>query len=105
MQLGYWNRSKDADRNIEIDLVALDESNKRVRFGSCKRSADAHTNEALAKFEKHVDGFLAAKDHLHMQSWTKEMVLFSPTFTQGDRTHFVGKGYVAKDLNDYAALF
>lgn len=33
------------------------------------------------------------------------MVLFSPTFTQSDRTHFVGKGYVAKDLNDYATLF
>lgn len=105
MQLGYWNRAKDADRNIEIDLVALDEPNKRVRFGSCKRSADAHTNEALTRFEQHVNGFLAAQDHRHMQGWTKEMVLFSPTFTQGDRTHFVSKGYMAKDLHDYAALF
>ena len=105
MQLGYWNRPKDASRSVEIDVVALDEPNKRVRFGSCKRSADAHTNESLAGFKRHVEGFLAAKDHRHMQGWTKEMVLFSPTFTQGDRTHFVGKGYVAKDLNDYAALF
>ncbi len=105
MQLGYWNRAKDASRNIEIDVVALDESNKRVRFGSCKRSADAHTNEALAVFERHVEGFLAAREHRHMQGWTKEMALFSPIFTPGDRTHFVGKGYVVKDLNDYAALF
>lgn len=105
LQLGYWNRPKDASRHVEIDLVALDEPNKRVRFGSCKRSADAHTNASLDGFERHVGGFLAAKDHRHMQAWSKEMVLFSPTFTQGDRAHFLGKGYQVKDLNDYAALF
>lgn len=105
LQLGYWNRPKDASRSIEIDLVALDEVNKRVRFGSCKRSAGAHTNISLAGFDAHVQGFLTAKDHRHMQGWAIEKVLFSPSFTSGDRTHFVGKGYVAKDLNDYAALF
>lgn len=105
MQLGYWNRPKDASRSIEIDLVALDEPNKRVRFGSCKRSAEAHTSESLAGFERHVHGFLAARDHRHLADWRKEMVLFSPTFTQDDRKHFAGKGYSAKDLNDYAALF
>ncbi len=105
IQLGYWNRPKDASRNIEIDVVALDEANKRVRFGSCKRSAEAHTNASVAEFERHVDGFFSARQHRHMQDWTKEMVLFSPTFTQGDRRHFTAKGYVAWDLNDYAALF
>ncbi len=105
LQLGYWNRPKDASRSIEIDLVALDSSSKRVRFGSCKRSADAHTNDALATFDQHVDSFLAAKDHRHLQDWTREMVLFSPSFSAGDRSHFAKKGYVSKDLNDYAALF
>jgi hypothetical protein len=42
LQLGYWNRAKDVARAIEIDLVALDEPNKRVRFGCCKRSPAAH---------------------------------------------------------------
>lgn len=105
LQLGYWNRPKDASRSIEIDLVALDEANKRVRFGSCKRSASAHTNISLAGFDAHVQGFLTARDHRHMQGWAIEKVLFSPNFTPGDRTHFLSKGYVAKDLNDYAALF
>lgn len=105
MQLGYWNRSKDASRSVEIDVVALDEPNKRIRFGSCKRSAVAHTNESLADFEKHVEGFLASKDHKRVQEWAREMVLFSPTFTAGDRAHFAGKGYAVKDLNDYASLF
>lgn len=105
MQLGYWNRSKDSKRNVEIDLVALDESSKRVRFGSCKRSADAHTNESLTAFQRHVEGFLATKDHKHIQGWRKEMVIFSPSFTQSDRRHFENKGYLVRDLNDYAALF
>ena len=105
MQLGFWNRPRDAARSIEIDLVAVDEANKRVRFGSCKRSADAHTNKSLEDFERHVEGFLAARDHRQLQGWTKEKVLFSPSFTPGDRAHFTRKGYQAKDLHDYAALF
>ncbi len=105
MQLGYWNRPQDVSRSIEIDLVALDEPNKRVRFGSCKRSADAHTNASLAEFSRHVEGFLTAKDHRHLQNWTKELVVFSPVFSEGDRNHFVRKGIVTKDLNDYAAFF
>lgn len=105
MQLGYWNRPKDVSRSIEIDVVALDEPNKRVRFGSCKRSADAHDNASLADFEKHVDGFLAVKQHKAMVRWEKEMVVFSPSFTQGDRKHFESKGYIARDLHDYASWF
>ena len=105
LQMGFWNRPKDASRSIEIDLVALDETNQRIRFGSCKRSADAHTNESLARFEQHVTDFLAGKDHRYLQAWTKEMFLFSPVFTDGDRNHFAGKGYVARDLNYYAGHF
>jgi hypothetical protein len=33
------------------------------------------------------------------------MCVFSPVFTDGDRSHFESKGYIAKDLNDSAALF
>ena len=32
---GFWDRG-----NVEIDLVAFDEDNRRIRFGSCKRNAD-----------------------------------------------------------------
>jgi AAA+ ATPase superfamily predicted ATPase len=105
LQMGYWNRPKDASRSIEIDLVALDDVNKRVRFGSCKRAADAHTNESLIGFQQHVADFLAAKDHRHLQAWSHEMFVFSPSFTDGDRHHFAEKNFVARDLNDFAALF
>lgn len=105
LQLGYWNRSKGSSRSVEIDLVALDDSNRRIRFGSCKRSANAHTTDAIKGFENHVTNFLVAKDHQYLQDWSKEMVLFAPTFTHEDTMRLAGKGYVTKDLNDYAGLF
>jgi AAA+ ATPase superfamily predicted ATPase len=105
IQMGYWNRAKDATRSIEIDLVAVDETNKRIRFGSCKRAASAHTNDSLAGFQQHVADFLAAKDQNKLAGWSHEMFVFSPEFTEGDRKHFSGKNIVARDLNDFAALF
>ena len=105
MQLGYWNRPKDADRSIEIDLVALDEPNKRIRFGSCKRSADAHTTTSVAQFDKHVAGFFSAKQHRHLQDWSREMVLFSPSFNAMQRREFESAAYLVRDLNDFAGLF
>lgn len=35
IRLGYWNRPRDAANAIDIDLVALDEPSRRIRFGSC----------------------------------------------------------------------
>ncbi|MET3121588.1 AAA+ ATPase superfamily predicted ATPase [Oxalobacteraceae bacterium GrIS 2.11] len=105
LQMGYWNRPKEAVRSIEIDLVALDETNKRIRFGSCKRSSTAHTAQSLARFSQHVADFLAARDHRHLQQWSREMCLFSPVFSDGEKSHFVTQGYLARDLSDYAALF
>ena len=105
LQLGYWNRPKGSSRSVEIDLVALDDSNRRIRFGSCKRSASAHTTDATAGFENHVANFLATKDHQYLQDWSKEMVLFAPSFTNEEKARLTGKRYVTKDLNDYAGLF
>ena len=102
LQLGYWNRSRDAAKAIEIDLVALDEPNKKVRFGSCKRSAAAHH---LPVFEQHVQAFLQTSGHKHLADWDREMVLFSPVFSEGDRQHYHSKGYMTRDLVDYANLF
>lgn len=102
LQLGYWNRPRDASKAIEIDLVALDESNRKVRFGCCKRSAGAHD---LRVFEQHVHGFLQSSDHKHLLAWDREMVVFSPLFSQRDRAYYQGLGYLTRDLVDYADLF
>lgn len=105
MQLGYWNRPRDLNRSIEIDLVALDEPNKRIRFGSCKRAAKAHNSESLASFERNVAGFFDARENRHLREWSVEMVLFSPVFTGESRQHFNDKGYSVKDLGEFSQLF
>jgi len=104
LKLGYWNRPRDVTKAIEIDLVALDEPNRRIRFGSCKRDARAHDTAALTKFDQHVALFLAAREHAHLQDWTHEKVLFSPTFSQEQRLALAAKRYECKDLHDYARL-
>lgn len=104
LKLGYWNRPRDAAKAIEIDLVALDEPGRRIRFGSCKRDASAHDGAALAKFDQHVTDFLAAREHAHLRSWTQERILFSPAFSGAQREALTARGYGCKDLADYASL-
>jgi uncharacterized protein len=104
LRLGYWNRPRDAANSIEIDLVALDEPNKRIRFGSCKRTASAHDWMALAKFEKHIEAFLLAREHRQLQVWQHERVLFAPEFREAERAALSQRGYICKDLYDYSKL-
>ena len=104
MKLGYWNRPRDVARSIEIDVVALDEPNKRVRFGSCKRSESAHDSASLAGFEAHIADFLQVKEHRRLTEWTQERVLFSTEFTAENRNVLTTRGFRCVDLNDFAAL-
>jgi uncharacterized protein len=104
LRLGYWNRPRDAANSIEIDLVALDEPNKRIRFGSCKRNATAHDGAALAKFERHVESFLLARQHRELQGWQHEKVLFAPEFSDTQRAALTERQYNCRDLHDYSYL-
>lgn len=105
LNMGYWNRVKNSDQGIEIDLVALDETNKRIRFGSCKRSESAHDTGALTKFERHVEGFLNTREYKHLQEWKREKVLFSPIFSEDSRRALESKDFYCRDLNDFARFF
>lgn len=105
LKLGYWNRPRDVSRQIEIDLVALDDVHKIIRFGSCKRASSAHDGAELKRFEAHVNGFLQAGEHKHLTDWTKEMVLFAPEFAPEQRAVLSKRGYMCRDLRDYASLF
>jgi uncharacterized protein len=104
LRLGYWNRPRDATNSIEIDLVALDEPNKRIRFGSCKRASSSHDGTALAKFEKHIEAFLLPREHRELQGWQRENVLFAPEFSDAQRAALSQRGYLCRDLHDYSKL-
>ncbi len=105
IELGYWNKPRDVAKSIEIDVVALDEPGKRVRFGSCKRAATAHSSQALTKFREHVDAFLKSAEGNRLTGWSTEMVLFSPSFEVDQRKDLEAKGFACKDLRSFARSF
>jgi hypothetical protein len=104
IQLGYWNRPRDVARSIEIDVVAIDQPSKRIRFGSCKRRAAAHDEQALRTFEGHISGFMQSAEGRRVKEWSAERVLFSPEFSTATRAYLTTKGYRCLDLQDYASL-
>lgn len=105
IELGFWNRARNVDNNIEIDIVALNADERRVRFGSCKRNATAHDGASLAKFEAHIERFRSTKEGRRVKGWTVEKALFSPVFTTVEKGAFFDKGYECRDLQWYAELF
>lgn len=98
---GYWNRPRDAARLIEIDIVALNETEQIVRFGSCKRSEQKHDRVSLAKTEQHIQDFLATSSGRRFKGWTQERALYAPRFTPEHRQALQAQGWTCVDLNDY----
>ncbi len=85
--------------------MALNEEQKRVRFGSCKRSPGGHDAQALNKFEQHIGAFLHTREGKKLAHWEVEKVLFSPKFPTEQSTALTEQGYRCLDLNYYAKLF
>nr|WP_159727769.1 DUF234 domain-containing protein [Methylosinus sp. Ce-a6] len=96
---GYWNKADGSD--IEIDMIALDETERRIRFGFCKRSAGAHNSQALASFEDHVARFLATKTGAPYRDWKIEKALYAPIFSSTQREALGRGGMVCVDMTDF----
>ena len=96
---GYWNRADGGD--IEIDMVAVDGTDRRIRFGSCKRSCGSHDGESLRQFDQHVSRFLATKTGAPYREWSVERALYAPHFADAARKAFSERGYVCVDLADF----
>jgi hypothetical protein len=94
---GFWDRA-----NTEIDLVAMDAVDKRIRFGSCKRNADRLAAD-LPVLDGHVQRFLAV--HPRFSTWTVEKVGIAPTITAEVRARLNAAGHLAQDLADLTAEF
>lgn len=71
---GYWDRS-----DVEIDLVAVSEEQKTIRFGTCKRQADKLAG-SMPTLAVAAARFLAA--HKMYQHWNVEHVAIAPRMTQ-----------------------
>ncbi len=94
---GYWNKADGSD--IELDLIALNEDDRVVRIGSCKRSSGAHPG-SLARFNQHIARFLATRTGQRLNGWSVERALYAPSFDPDLRSRLGGDGYVCRDLVD-----
>ena len=92
---GYWDRS-----GTEIDLVAVNEPDRVIRFGSCKRSA-AKLARDLPNFAGHVERFLSAEKCY--TDWTIERVGLAPTIGPEHRAVLERHGVIPQDLRDLTA--
>jgi len=90
---GFWD-SKDT----EIDLVAMDEPNRVVRFGFCKRS-EGSILPAVTGDAQHVSRFLKAFKKRY-DGWTHELFQQAPVIGPGTRAALKKLGWEAEDLND-----
>lgn len=67
---GYWDRS-----DVEIDLVAINEDECRIRFGSCKRNP-LRLLASVERLRTSAGRFLQA--HPRFAGWTVEYVAIAP---------------------------
>lgn len=92
---GYWDGGE-----TELDLVAISDDARRIRFGSCKRSRERLVADVPA-FEAHIARFLVAFPEY--ASWKIEKVGLSPTLDTQTRDALRRAGWGAEDLSDLTA--
>ena len=89
---GYWDRA-----GTELDLVALNQDDRVIRFGSCKRNAGKLIAD-LDAFDGHVRRFMERVPNY--TDWKVEKAAITPRHTPETRKAAEGKGYIPQDLID-----
>jgi hypothetical protein len=89
---GYWDRS-----GTEIDLVAINERDSIIRFGSCKRSAEKLLAD-IPIFDGHITRFLEAFPIY--KDWKIERVSIAPSVSDNLRLALIEQGRLIQDLGD-----
>lgn len=89
---GYWDRS-----DTEIDLVAINETDRRLRFGSCKRSASKLLSD-VNNFHGHVARFLDT--FRQYGDWQIERVGIAPRLSADEREVLKRHDVIPQDLVD-----
>lgn len=89
---GYWDR-----KDTEIDLVAVNDDEKRIRFGSCKRSTNKLLSD-IGNFKNHVERFL--NENRTYQKWQIEYVGISIRLNQEERKVLTRNDVLPQSLED-----
>src|SRR5207249_6988318 len=93
--VGYWDKG-----NTEIDFVALNENEKRIRFASCKRSPENLLGD-VGNFAGHVGRFL--ESFQKFKDWRVEKIAVAPSLNKDQRTTLQAKGLIPESLDDLVA--
>ena len=104
MTEGFWSRPRPGIGQVEIDLVAWNDREERVRFGSCKRNAAKHRAAACHQFRAHVERFLQTRQGRKFRRWTKEFALFAPSFPAEQRAALENEGWICRDFDDFRSM-
>jgi hypothetical protein len=89
---GFWDRG-----DVEIDLVALNEGDRIVRLGTCKRAAKRLASD-FARFDAHVARFLERAESV--RGWRVEKVAITTRHSPETREVAERAGYLPQDLDD-----
>lgn len=89
---GFWDRA-----GTEIDLVAVNEDDEVIRFGSCKR-APAKLTADVNNFKSHCRRFLELMPQY--QGWRHEYVGIAPDLPPDVRRTLEAFGVIPQDLED-----
>jgi uncharacterized protein len=89
---GYWDKA-----GMEIDLVAVNQDNKAIRFVSCKR-APAKLVSDINNFKGHVERFL--KTMPKYQGWKIQYAGVAPMLDRNQRKVLARHNVIAQDLRD-----
>ena len=89
---GYWDKA-----GTELDLVAVNEEEEIIRFGSCKRSPSKLISD-INNFKGHVDRFLKALPKY--KDWKVQYAGIAPSLDRDQRGILVHHDVIPQDLND-----
>lgn len=89
---GYWDRA-----DTEIDLVAVNETDEIIRFGSCKRSPSKLLSD-VNNFKGHVERFLGAMPRY--RTWGVQYAGIAPVLNAVERAVLARHDVIPQDLND-----
>lgn len=95
--VGYWDRS-----DVEIDLVALNEDEKKIRFGSCKRNPEKLLG-SIEALKEGAERFLTAQKAY--SGWDVEYVAISPEISADIRSQLNKAGVLPQSLSDLIAVY
>ncbi|MFZ5619692.1 MAG: ATP-binding protein [Pseudomonadota bacterium] len=89
---GYWDRA-----DVEIDLVAVNEEERRIRFGTCKRNPERLIG-ALDVLKRNAERFLVS--HGKFNGWQCEYVAIAPDIDPNLRAALEARTVIPQSLAD-----